>query len=148
MANCWKEEIESIGMRMHKGDTLDEIAKDYGVSRQRIYQVLTKYGLNTPLRCVKNSLRGKGVKHYWLHKMMSHKGISKAERMFLIESLELPDYCPILGMKLEYDRSYIGKRKREDDQNKDGYKSTQSGTGFLLKDKYAKEREEDANCGF
>jgi hypothetical protein len=103
LQSTWKEEIPAIEEMMAEGISLEAIGLSYGVSKQRIYQVLTKYGVDTPNRKRKNFLRGKDPKHYWLDKMMRAKRVSGAQRLRVLNDLELPDVCPALGIKLNYD---------------------------------------------
>ena len=92
---------------MGEGKTLREVGEVYSVSRQRLYQVCTKYGISTKERERKNFLRGKPPKYYWLNNILTHKGFSKKERLELLESLPLPDVCPVLGIILNYDGTGI-----------------------------------------
>lgn len=98
----WSKEIENINRMITESKTLDEIGKHYGVSRQRIYQVFTKYGISTLSRKRKNFLREKHPKYYWLNKILNSKGVNKVDRLNILENLEIPDFCPILGLELNY----------------------------------------------
>jgi len=102
LKSTWEEEIPTIIKMMDEGVCLDAIGASYDVSKQRIYQVLTKYGVNTPARKRKNFLRGKEPKYYWLDRMLRGKGIRAAQRRRLLNDLPLPDYCPALGIQLNY----------------------------------------------
>lgn len=99
----WKEELPNIKSMIDQNISLKDIGEHYGVSRQRIYQILTKYGIETPVRKRKNFLRGKPSKHYWFSRMLCSKGFSKEDRHNMLFNTELPDHCPILGIKLNYD---------------------------------------------
>lgn len=103
MTIIWKNEIGNI-KTMLETETLEKVGKFYGVSRQRMYQVLTKYGIGTNAKKRKNFLRDKGVEYYWLNKMLTKKKLPRAERLELLNNMELPEYCPILtNIKLNYD---------------------------------------------
>jgi len=97
----WDEEIETI-KELNKTKTLQEIGDIYGVSRQRMYQVYEKFGLETGQRQRNNFLRDKPPKYYWLNKMLCIKGIPKKERMEILKTAVIPDVCPILGIPLNY----------------------------------------------
>ena len=100
--NNWSERIEEIKISLDNGDTLEAIGKQYGVSRQRIYQVLEKFGIPTPMRTKKSFLRDKPPKYYWFNKMLIGKEISKPNRRRMLETIEPPEYCPVSGVKLNY----------------------------------------------
>jgi len=100
----WKNEIENIRKMITKEhQTVEEVGKFYNVSKQRMYQVMTKFGIETGSRTRKNFLRGKSPKYYWLNKMLASKKVDKNERIFLLENMDVPDYCPVFGIKLNYD---------------------------------------------
>lgn len=99
----WTDRIAELQERVTAGETLEDIGAYWGVTRQRIYQVMCKYGLQTPVRERKNFLRGKEPKYYWLNKMLTHKKLPKQDRLRLLETIPIPDYCPVLGTKLNYD---------------------------------------------
>ena len=103
----WSDVIEDVKLDLDKGLTLTEIGKKHGVKRQRIYQVLTKYGIQTPTRKRSNFLKDKEPKYYWLNKMLCVKKLPKEQRLEILSTLDLPDYCPILGVKLNYDGTGI-----------------------------------------
>ncbi len=98
----WEDNIEELTSYANSGMSASEIGKIYGVSAQRIYQVLTKFGISTPFKKKKNFLRDKGPKYYWLNKMLCTKKIPKLDRIELLESLVLPDVCPVFGVDLNY----------------------------------------------
>ena len=98
----WKDEIDVLKQNL-KTKTLQQIADDYGVSKQRLYQVMQKFGLSTNVRKRKSFLEGKGPKYYWFNKMMTAKNIPKEDRVRFLEEVELPDNCPMLGVPLNYE---------------------------------------------
>lgn len=103
----WVNEVENIATELASGKTTEELGKLYGVSRQRIYQVLTKYGLATNVKVRKNFLRDKEPKYYWFNAMLTKKKIDKAERTLLLASMIIPDNCPMLGIELNYNGTGI-----------------------------------------
>ena len=115
--STWIEEIDNLQQMVDEGVSLDAIGASYNVSRQRIYQIMTKYGIETPNRKRKNFLRSMPPKYYWLDKMLGIKGITKHDKNRLVQEMDLPDYCPALGIKLNYDgpeRSLNGWKSRSD----------------------------------
>jgi hypothetical protein len=99
----WVNELDNIKAMLENSVSLDSIGNKYGVSKQRIYQVLTKYGITTPVRERKNFLRDKEPKVFWLDRILRVKKISKADRVKLLESMNIPDLCPIFNIPLNYD---------------------------------------------
>ena len=97
----WKDELANI-VELTKTKTLQEIGDLYGVSRQRMYQVFEKFGVETGQRQRANFLRDKPPKYYWLNKMLCLKGLSKQDRLHLLQTMDIPDVCPILGIPLNY----------------------------------------------
>ena len=105
MVSRWDERLDEIAKYISEGMSMEEIGSKYGVSKQRMYQVFEKYGLNTLVKVKKNYLRDKGKKTYWLNKILTTKKIPQSERYLLLVSVDTPDYCPCLGIKLNYDGS-------------------------------------------
>lgn len=102
MKRLWQEEVNNIKLNMLKGKTLEDIGNIYGVSRQRMYQIFTKFGIQTHIKTRKNFLVGLGPEYYWLNKMLCKAKIPKSVRLELLESIELPKECPMLGQELNY----------------------------------------------
>jgi len=115
MGIIWKNELEVIKSLLKEGQTLEQVGERYSVSRQRIYQVLTKYGIPTPLRERKNYLRDKPVSVYWLNHLLTTKGVTEEERMLILEQISLPTHCPILGLELNYDGKGVQSFVRGED---------------------------------
>lgn len=99
----WADRLEEIHDLIGEGKNLEEIGKHFDVSRQRMYQVFTKYGIETLAKKKKNYLRDKGPDVYWLNKMLCAKKVDKSDRKYLLETLALPKECPALGIPLNYD---------------------------------------------
>ena len=99
----WVNEIENIKTMLNNCMSLKEIGDSYKVSKQRMYQILTKYGIESPEKKRKNYLRDKPPKYYWLARMLVTKKLSKTERMDILENINIPDTCPIFGLTLNYD---------------------------------------------
>ncbi len=125
----WDEEIETIKSMLSVGTTLKDIGKHYDVSHQRIYQVLEKYGVETPTRQRTNKLRGREPKYYWLNTMLVRKGFTGDERTQLLDELELPDICPVLGIPLDYNGTGVsGSWSRRD--NSPSIDQIEAGKGY------------------
>jgi hypothetical protein len=99
----WKNELSNIQQLSDDGWTLDAIGDEYGVSRQRIYQVFTKFGLSTPIKTRKNFLKDQSPAVYWLNTKLTNKKVNKEDRLYLLKNLELPEKCPILDYVLKYE---------------------------------------------
>jgi hypothetical protein len=98
----WKNELETLQQLIDAGITLEAIGEKYDVTKQRIYQVILKFGLRTPVYKRKSFLREKGLKTFWLDRILRNKKIEKLERLAILTSLNLPDFCPILDLELNY----------------------------------------------
>ena len=103
----WTQERANLQRLCDEGRSTVYIGNLYGVSKQRIYQVLTKYGINTPLQKRKNSLRDKEPKYFWLNKRLVQKRVPSVERNRILDNLTVPDRCPMLGLELEYEGTGI-----------------------------------------
>lgn len=96
-----KEEIQN---HLISGKTLKQLGATYGVSKQRIYQVLQALDIPTPEQNRKKDFKTTNAKTKWAWKIIGHRlpGSPKTEKLALLESLDLPDVCPILGLELDY----------------------------------------------
>lgn len=104
----WKNECGKIRELISQGNTVEQVGNLYKVSKQRIFQVMTKFGIQTPIKKRKNFLRDKPSKYYWLNKMLTQKRIPKPERLRILETLVIPDVCPMLGLVLDYEGGSLG----------------------------------------
>lgn len=98
----WITELDYIRENLEKGVTLEKIGEHYNVSRQRMYQVLQKFGLSTPTRDHKTYLKDKPPKYYWLNSLLVNKGVSREERQRIMNNIVIPDICPVFGTVLNY----------------------------------------------
>ena len=97
----WKKEVNNI-VELLKTKTVEQVGMHYGVTKQRMYQVMQKFGIETEVRKRKSFLANKSPKYYWLNNMLVRKKIKKQDRLELLETLEIPDFCPMLNIKLNY----------------------------------------------
>jgi hypothetical protein len=104
----WAEELDNLKAMVDQGISLEKIGLKYNVTKQRMHQIFTKYNLDTPFKNKKSFLKDKPPKLYWLNRMLCIKKIPKIERLALLESLSVPDTCPVLNIPLNYD-GYEGK---------------------------------------
>lgn len=98
----WKDELPAIKLMLSSGNTVNEIANGYGVTRARLYQILQKYGIETPEAKKTKLFDGEGEKYHWLNAKLTRKGFSQEDRLELLEEMSIPEFCPILGIKLNY----------------------------------------------
>lgn len=110
----WAQELDKICELMRRDVSLEEIGEQYDVSKQRIYQVLTKYGIETPNKKRSNFLRDRGPEIYWLDRMLRNKGFSREDRLKLLDTMQVPEHCPMLGLKLNYDGTDFSGWTRQD----------------------------------
>jgi len=98
---------------INKGRTLKEIGAKYGVTRQRMYQVLAALDIPTVERQRKSQVANWTEKERWAWKIISTRlpNSKKAEKLELLASLNLTDMCPVLGIPLDYS---FGKGSRTD----------------------------------
>lgn len=99
-----KYEKNDLILMLQNGRTLEEIGFIYGVSRQRIYQVLTKFGISTPEKIRKRNSTNWTAAQKWLWRTLCSRGAgTKVDRMEIFEKIDLPVVCPVLGIKLDYE---------------------------------------------
>jgi hypothetical protein len=122
----WDKEVEAL-KDLSIDNKISDIARIYGVSRQRMFQVFTKYGIETPEKKRKNFLRDKPIKFYWANRMLSrYKTISKADRLSFLNEENIPNYCPILDVELNYnsDKEFVGWTRKDDSPSIDRIDNT------------------------
>ena len=110
----WNTQLPTIQTMVEEGKSITAIAKHYGKSKQRMYQIFDKYNIPNIEKERKNLLKGKSIEYYWLNKILTSKGISKVEKVHILENLELPTHCPCLGLKLKYDGTGMQGFSREE----------------------------------
>jgi hypothetical protein len=120
----WSGEVESIKKMLVDGAKLREVGDRYNVSRQRVYQVCTKYGIVPPERKKLNFLRDKPPKYYWLNKMLCKKKVPRVDRLRYLQSMNMPEFCPVLGIKLNYDGTGMEGHRSDDSPSIDRINSS------------------------
>ncbi len=97
-----KEEL--IKELVRQGKTMKDIGRKLGVSRQRIYQLLVKYGIHTTERKKHGYWKNQPEKLKWLWRTLSSKPIPKDIKWEIFEHLkdDIPETCPILNKPLTW----------------------------------------------
>jgi predicted DNA-binding protein YlxM (UPF0122 family) len=124
----WKNELETLQKLIDSGITLDAIGEKYDVSKQRIYQVILKFNLRTPVYERKSFLREKGLKTFWLDRNLRNKKLEKLDRLTILTSFDPPDFCPILGLELNYSGYGRGRERADFSPSVDRIDSTKGYT--------------------
>ena len=94
-----------IQTALAEGKSLKEIGNLLGgVSRQRIYQLMDRYQIQTPEKRRKGYWKTQGNESQWLHRILCSRGIKGVEREKILKKFEnnFPKVCPILGIPLQY----------------------------------------------
>lgn len=130
----WKEELNYIKEQGSLGKTMTDLSKHYGVSRQRMKQVVDKYFPNWKSECgYAVQRREKAEQHFirWgnkdnseLYKSQLKKFRSKkynTERIGKEWNISFGDivwntHCPILGMELDYFNDFRAENSPSFDQ--------------------------------
>lgn len=94
---------------LDQNKSCNQIAEALGVSKQRVFQLLRRHNLSTPLVQRKSFLKGKPEKYHWLDKMLRTKKVPKEDRLWMLDNILLPDVCPIFGIELNYYGNPDGK---------------------------------------
>lgn len=101
----WKKEIPFIKEMISEDYRVDDIAFLYGVNRSLIYRTLINFDVETGRRLKPNFLRGKSSEFKWLSRMLTNKGFSKNDRLHILNTIKIPKFCPVLGIKLDYENT-------------------------------------------
>lgn len=97
----WTERMPEIMAMVEQKIPMEKVGEKYGVSKQRMYQVLKSFGMKTYIQR-KRGKYGDSPKHLWLDRVLMAKKVPVAERHKILDALELPDVCPMLGFELKY----------------------------------------------
>lgn len=92
------------------GLPLKEIGRKCGnVSKQRIYQLMDRYGIETPERKKKNYWKNKSKEEKWLNRTVLSKGVDTENRYAILDAFKdkFPTHCPVLGIELVYGNEKI-----------------------------------------
>ena len=103
MKTKWEKEVPLITEMVDKGVTLQDIGDIYGVSKQRMYQVLNQFNIPTLERQRSRMMKKyDDPRMYWLNRILTNNSVSKKDRIELLTSMDIPDVCPCLGTTLDY----------------------------------------------
>lgn len=94
--------------------TTKEIGDKIGVTRQRVYQLMDMYGLQTPEKRRQGYWKKQSPQLKWLNRTLLSKGLPTEERIALLSLAEteeqfLPAVCPVLGIPLVYGNEGVRK---------------------------------------
>lgn len=120
----WKDEVEFIKEQGKLGKTMADLSRHYGVSRQRMKQVVQKFVPNWNDYCglvVRRRQRAESYYLKWGNKNESELYRSQRFKFKCKENnskrvgkewnlnfgdLEWPTHCPVLGIELDYFNTY------------------------------------------
>lgn len=115
----WVDELDNILSLGSQGKTLREIGEHYGVSKQRVQQICSKYGILKQLygKGYKRVRREEEYKKKWgdktdtdLYRELRQKFRQKKANALRLGKiwtvsfgdLDWPTHCPILGLEIDY----------------------------------------------
>jgi hypothetical protein len=96
--------VESLEKKM----TLEAIGLKLGVTKQRVYQLMSRYGIQTPEKNKHGYWKDKPHELKWLNRVLCSRGIDRQSKSDIVDHAlknykeMFPEYCPILGNKLVY----------------------------------------------
>jgi hypothetical protein len=109
--SSWGDRFNQILLMLERGDSLAHIGRHFGVSRERIRQVIVKNELleKSPQYQRKrrriSEARKLGPKRNWIYSRLVGKGVGPATAFEIAKSIHAPDCCPVFGVPLEYGAS-------------------------------------------
>lgn len=90
------------------GLTVEQMMDKICVSKVRVYQLMTEFGLATPERSKKGTWTAKDKRLRWLKHILENKEMTRQEVTKVLDYAEanletfLPKVCPVLGVPLVY----------------------------------------------
>ena len=138
----WIDRLDEIRGLVNGGATVNDLMVRYGISKARLYQVLSTYGIETlkvgRVKYLDEFTSGKSpaehAKYVAVSKALARAGLDKDQRLTYFRKYGIPDDCPILGIKLDYD-IYLDSRNVE----KYGKQMLSTGGKILRKPKTLKD---------
>ena len=146
----WENEAEAIAQAGREGQTYQQIGEKYGVTRERIRQVVRKYikdwdethGRNTRRQIKEDTLTEKRRKKWGVHRDLIDEDLYHAQRLkfagkkanakrcgwkweLSFGDLEWPTHCPILGIELDY----FAEGRQE---NSPSFDQLDAGKGYIV----------------
>lgn len=112
--NVWKNEVANIRTMGFKGLTLDQMGRFYGITSERMRQVINQYNIFNADEYYGFRKRSRDAKLYgptatdiqkrkFLHKRNNCLGAKKKiEWNLTFKDIIWPTHCPILGIELDY----------------------------------------------
>ncbi len=106
-ANLWSSRLEDLKELLNKKIPLKTIARKYGVSKQRISQILQANGIKSALRQHKDKMVFTSIAEAKIYKLVitKTKRDYEAREALLKELLPAPRNCPVLGIEIDYNKS-------------------------------------------
>lgn len=116
---------EIISSMLAENKSLKQIGYTLGVSRQRVYQLLTMYQIETPEKQQHGFWKTQTKAQQWLWRILCARQLDRKIRFELYDKLKatLPVTCPILGLTLNYNRIGSGEQRDEDSPSLDRWDS-------------------------
>ena len=107
----WIDRLDEIRGLINSGATVNDLMVRYDISKARLYQVLSTYGIETlkvgRVKYLDEFTSGKSpaehAKYAAVSKALAKAGLDKDQRLTYFRKYGIPDACPILGIKLDYD---------------------------------------------
>jgi len=96
------EKLEKLEMMVERKLSATEIAKQFGVSRARIYQVMEEHGIETPKRRREQKGLSQAEYRIWKNLIAIKSRAEEPVDLELEDLLPLPTECPILGIPIDY----------------------------------------------
>ena len=107
----WEDEKYTIQNMINDEMSVQQVADHYNTSRQRMYQIMTKYNISTPQARQDSFMLNRPPEDYWLMKTLCTKTTDKELRMVLFEELTpVPYMCPVLDIPLDFSSKTLRSR--------------------------------------
>lgn len=110
----WTDErLASLKVDAENKVTVIEMAKNHGVTKTRIYQLLTKYNIDTPKK--RRTVRKLSVMERTIWRLINTirsncKRTGIPFNITIDDFIPVPEYCPVFGTKLDFKEKAKGQR--------------------------------------
>jgi hypothetical protein len=108
----WNEEnVSKLKKYVEDGNKLEWVGRKFGVSKQRIYQVMQRHNITTNKRKVKTMYSDSEhpERLMWLNRKLASEGVSAKDRKEWLAIIDCPDRCPVFGFEMNYLNSDPGR---------------------------------------
>ena len=123
----WEDKVDEIKDLVKDGMTVAEVGGHFNISRMRMYQVFTQYGIPTPKRKREAVLKNQPPEVYSLYKLLVAKTLPNKYELLSVLT-PVPTHCPVLGIELDYTSKPNGDRQ----DNSPSIDRVDSGKGYTL----------------